>query len=1192
MATNQEIALQLEAALAQITGADIPSGTIRAERFTDPATGRVTHSFPEIAQMLVTGGSPTKGIPSIPGGSFSANQFWKALVKSGHFPGGLATYNRFLGMVGALSSNLSSGTTPSSSSAAQKAIASQRNLAARPVPGSAPETSADMIPGEGFDVPYPITIPGSINPLALLVGIFAPGGSALIAKQFGDMFGKLSSGEHDQYLEFAFHKDNPAVLEQFHREGIIDDKTLQLIGQGITSFSPGDLQPVDPSTGKPYTSIMLADPVGGWDGKGGGDFDPFASYDWAGRTGYAEDSEEHDARIDLSNIESFHGTLGEFLTYQKNQEDPSLLNNRLDPITRKIKRIWGEAKADNTNEFLGKGGYTDDGSYVTPYGESVGHGTKQNYADLIESDAEAAVKLGLTKAQGSEEEKQAILNQFYKNTEKGIFEIPALWEQTSQLGMFFGQTSVHPGYIRNAIAAYKQDKMLALAKEAASSEALAIPSGTGKLGPPGRDTLRRDKQDKLDAGPITILGKRESEDLLSLEQGLKLADQKRDLGRQESLTQGISDREVGLEQQKPDRHGDYPLKMKPYAGMTEKEVRELQERNDLIDQEIRSDRMGYYGGFQHTTGDDSGYDFSGPGQGKTLTVAGLHEDYFPDLEETTSEILSPEGDLIPTPSGADTFSAETLGEMGSSSFNPGGGWTDVGGGGEFAASGGPVGMQEGGMPMQMPQEGMEPPMPMPQQQEVGAGAEADMANLGMINEQAAPPQEGGQASIKDDVPREADEGDYILPYETVLLVGLKQLNRYAREAIKLAMKNDIDLGGTDLDPTDDVPIKVSNYEFHIPKILVPFFGGGKKYLDKIRDEGLALRKRLEEEKQPSMQQQQPEPAQTPLPLPQMEQAGPPSQMEQAGPPPMMQKGGFVPDPKQRMLPTTEAVLEGDVSQAQQSAYNQIQALERSRKQQQQPPMVDPTGKVTPQGFAAPQGYDAGGTIIDPDDEKYEHGLDRVKQQIGDIHTGQGQEFPVPGRKPPMQERDYFKKAKERMQLFNKLEPAKKLAMVAMLEGRGEGRQGMQAIMNVVMNRMKTNSAEFYDSSIQGTSLEQVLMKPLAFTALSALNKNHPYNNPKSSQYSPDKYSREVDNLANSFENIRTEDKNWKEAYEDAQKALAGQLDDITKGALFYYNPEKQDMPRHLKTRAFLTAVGKHHFYKSGGFVNKVLDTAA
>tara|TARA_R100000781_G_C4081602_1_gene127937 strand:+ start:1447 stop:4059 length:2613 start_codon:yes stop_codon:yes gene_type:complete len=271
-----------------------------------------------------------------------------------------------------------------------------------------------------------------------------------------------------------------------------------------------------------------------------------------------------------------------------------------------------------------------------------------------------------------------------------------------------------------------------------------------------------------------------------------------------------------------------------------------------------------------------------------------------------------------------------------------------------AASGGEIRMQEGGNVPEMPQQ----------------GAPADMANLGIINAPAAEPQQGGQKSVQDDIPREADEGDYILPYETVLLTGLNQLNRYAREAIKLAMENDIALTGTDIDPTDDVPIKVSNYEFHIPKVLVPFFGGGKKYLDKIRDEGLALRKRLEEEKQPSMQEQQPMPEEQPQ---QMAQAAPPPQA------PMMQTGGFVMNPDEQKQLTTESMLEADTTQAQESSYNQIQALERTRRQAQQPAMVDPTGKIVQQGFAAPQGYQDGSTVEKVDYSKYEENMAALKR---------------------------------------------------------------------------------------------------------------------------------------------------------------------------------------------------------------------
>ena len=129
--------------------------------------------------------------------------------------------------------------------------------------------------------------------------------------------------------------------------------------------------------------------------------------------------------------------------------------------------------------------------------------------------------------------------------------------------------------------------------------------------------------------------------------------------------------------------------------------------------------------------------------------------------------------------------------------------------------------------------------------EGGFAESPEMASLGLVNEpEAMPPQEGGVESVADDIPQEANEGDYVLPYETVLLYGLNQLNRYAKEAIELAQKNKVDLSASKIDPEDDVPIKISNYEYVIPKGLVPFFGGGQKYLDKIREEGVAFREEL------------------------------------------------------------------------------------------------------------------------------------------------------------------------------------------------------------------------------------------------------------------------------------------------------------------------------------------------------------
>ena len=232
-------------------------------------------------------------------------------------------------------------------------------------------------------------------------------------------------------------------------------------------------------------------------------------------------------------------------------------------------------------------------------------------------------------------------------------------------------------------------------------------------------------------------------------------------------------------------------------------------------------------------------------------------------------------------------------------------------------------------------------------------AEQPAPDMGMINEpEAMPPQEGGEQSVADDIPQEADEGDYILPYETVLMYGLNQLNRYAKEAIKLAMENDVDLTGTNLDPTDDVPIRISNYEYRIPKGLVPFFGGGKKYLDKIRQEGLELRKRLEEEGGEGVAEQQE--AEAPVQEEGFAQQVPMEAMPaeampaEAMPAPMMQKGGFV------LSKDKDAeILEQD----------NPESAESKRVQAQQPAMVTPDGKKTQQGLSAPMGYANGGDIM-------------------------------------------------------------------------------------------------------------------------------------------------------------------------------------------------------------------------------------
>ncbi len=608
--------------------------------------------------------------------------------------------------------------------------------------------------------------------------------------------------------------------------------------------------------------------------------------------------------------------------------------------------------------------------------------------------------------------------------------------------------------------------------------------------------------------------------------------------------------------------------------------------------------------------------------------------------------------------------------------------------------------------------------------QVAQGAEADMSNLGMINEQAAQPQQGGAVSVKDDIPREADEGDYILPYETVLLVGLKDLNRYAKEAIDLAMKNGVNLKGTDLDPTDDVPIKVSNYEYHIPKMLVPFFGGGKKYLDKIRQEGLDLRKRLEEEKQPSMQEQQPMAEAQPAPAP--AQAAPaPAQAAPAPQVPMMQQGGFVDDPQKKQMQTSAAVLETDASQQAPSAYNQMQALERTRRQAQQPPMVDPMGRVVQQGFAAPQGYEDGDEVkqetmpawasraLDPktpvlrdettgdiktvrtmsinykgkeilfptirlkgkelvqlsEDEALAEALKKndyipfntpaeatkwaktFSQAVNDLR-GVQQGFAAPqkyalGTEPggvpmpeaedqiyldtpelkepfsekpdpfmqkrtePMREIEVdesgftsdtvpaidepaapqtaapeekatpdsqkMQEAKTIMSKFSRLHPVQMMALVAMGEARGDGIEGMRAVMHVINNRTK------YGKRFGKTVPEVILAKKQFSAILPDLNDPEAYQGPQYENFM-------------SMMNTDSGDKLYNQAKKLAEQILQGKDEDITNGATHYYNPNAIDEPSWAKGMTRTATIKSHIFFginkKDGGFVDKVIDEAA
>ena len=179
--------------------------------------------------------------------------------------------------------------------------------------------------------------------------------------------------------------------------------------------------------------------------------------------------------------------------------------------------------------------------------------------------------------------------------------------------------------------------------------------------------------------------------------------------------------------------------------------------------------------------------------------------------------------------------------------------------------------------------------------------EAPPLEAGVVNEPMGDlPTEGGVESVEDDIPTTAKEGDFILPYESVLFVGLNNINIEVKKAMKQAQQEGVQIEGAD--PDADIPIKISNFEYRIPKELVEYIGIQR--LETYREKGLELRAQLEKNRgdkekafvpPPQEPQQMAQAEMPPMQVPQ-EQAMPPQAM-----PPMMQTGGMVQKPSGETL---------------------------------------------------------------------------------------------------------------------------------------------------------------------------------------------------------------------------------------------------------------------------------------------------
>jgi N-acetylmuramoyl-L-alanine amidase len=141
-----------------------------------------------------------------------------------------------------------------------------------------------------------------------------------------------------------------------------------------------------------------------------------------------------------------------------------------------------------------------------------------------------------------------------------------------------------------------------------------------------------------------------------------------------------------------------------------------------------------------------------------------------------------------------------------------------------------------------------------------------------------------------------------------------------------------------------------------------------------------------------------------------------------------------------------------------------------------------------------------------------------------------------------------------------------LALTAYGEAAGEGAQGMMAVLNVVLNRIR-DLKQFADKTIlsQSDAYHAVILKPAQF---SAFNPDTPTN--------PNPVRPKLEALAKTFTASVSSNTALNQAYQLARLAIQGQLSDNTSGATHYHSTSA--MPPWSKTMDIIGQLGNHIFY--------------
>lgn len=146
-------------------------------------------------------------------------------------------------------------------------------------------------------------------------------------------------------------------------------------------------------------------------------------------------------------------------------------------------------------------------------------------------------------------------------------------------------------------------------------------------------------------------------------------------------------------------------------------------------------------------------------------------------------------------------------------------------------------------------------------------------------------------------------------------------------------------------------------------------------------------------------------------------------------------------------------------------------------------------------------------------------------------------------------------------IFLSLPEDQLLALAAYGEARGEGSQGMQAVLHTIMNRAQYKT--YQDSALSSAGkIHAVILKPLQFSAFNANDPN----------------SVILGNIAESFLTNVNKNKDLKTAYDLALKVKNSQMEDITNGATHYHTTAVN--PSWKSSLTFLGQIGNHLFYKN------------